>query len=127
MFMLLTKLILADINNISLIAIEEPENSVHPSLFHAYIQIIEQLLNDCKIIITSHSPYIITYLDPSCIRVGINRQAGLAEFFKFKKTGIKALHQDAVDLNMTMGDCLFSMLSDDENDWEQYLECDTNE
>ena len=72
-FMILTRIILANVANVSLIAIEEPENSVHPSLFQAYIQIISQLLDDCKIIITSHSPYIVSYLDPSWIHVGVNK------------------------------------------------------
>ncbi|MCI5622512.1 AAA family ATPase, partial [Anaerostipes sp.] len=40
-FMILTRIILA---NVSLIAIEEPENSVHPSLFQAYIRIMHKCL-----------------------------------------------------------------------------------
>ena len=77
-FMILTKIIVSGISNISLIAIEEPENSVHPGLFKAYMQIISQLLDDCKVIITSHSPYIISYLEPAWIHVGVNRQIGRA-------------------------------------------------
>mgnify|MGYP002959929632 CR=1 FL=1 len=93
-FMILTKIIVSSVSNISLIAIEEPENSVHPGLFQAYIQIISQLLDDCKVIITSHSPYIISYLNPSWIHVGVNRQAGVAEFFSFKKSGQKQLENE---------------------------------
>lgn len=105
----------------------EPENSIHPSLFQSYIQIISQLLDDCKVIITSHSPYIISYLNPSWIHVGVNRQPGIAEFFTFKKSGQRLLQQDAADFKMSMGDYLFSMLADDESDWETYLECDAHE
>lgn len=126
-FMILVKLILADVSNISLIAIEEPENSVHPSLFRAYIQIINQLVDDCRIIITSHSPYIINYLEPSWIYVGINKKPGVADFYTFKKSGQKSLQQDAIRFNMKMGDYLFSLLSDDETDWNEYLECGMDE
>lgn len=126
-FMILTRIILANEGNVSLIAIEEPENSVHPSLFQAYIQIISQLLDDCKIIITSHSPYIVSYLDPSWIHVGINRQPGIAEFFTFKKSGQRLLQQDATDFKMSIGDYLFLMLSDEESNWEDYLECGIHE
>lgn len=126
-FMILTKIIVSSVSNISLIAIEEPENSVHPGLFQAYIQIISQLLDDCKVIITSHSPYIISYLDPSWIHVGMNRKAGVAEFFTFKKSGQKQLENDAAGFNMSMGDYLFSMLADAESNISDYLECDADE
>lgn len=126
-FMILTKIIVSSVNNISLIAIEEPENSVHPGLFQAYIQIISQLLDDCKVIITSHSPYIISYLNPSWIHVGMNRKPGVAEFFAFKKSGQKQLENDAAGFNMSMGDYLFSMLADSESNISDYLECDADE
>lgn len=126
-FMILTKIIVSSVSNISLIAIEEPENSVHPGLFRAYIQIISQLLDDCKVIITSHSPYIISYLNPSWIHVGMNRKAGVAEFFTFKKSGQRQLENDAADFNMSMGDYLFSMLADSESNISDYLECAADE
>ena len=126
-FMILTKIIVSSVNNVSLIAIEEPENSVHPGLFQAYIQIISQLLDDCKVIITSHSPYIISYLNPSWIHVGMNRRPGVAEFFTFKKSSQKQLENDSAKLNMNMGDYLFSMLADSESNISDYLECDIDE
>ena len=126
-FMILARIILSGTSNVSLIAIEEPENSVHPSLFQAYIRIISQLLDDCKIIITSHSPYIVSYLEPSWIHVGMNREPGIAEFFTFKKSGQKLLQQDAESFKMSMGDYLFSLLADPENNLNDYLECDANE
>jgi len=126
-FMILTEIIVSSVSNISLIAIEEPENSVHPGLFQAYIQIISQLLDDCKVIITSHSPYIISYLNPSWIHVGMNRTAGVAEFFNFRKSGQKQLENDAANFNMSMGDYLFSMLADSESNINDYLESGANE
>lgn len=126
-FMILAKIIVSSVSNISLIAIEEPENSVHPGLFQAYIQIISQLLDDCKVIITSHSPYIISYLNSSWIHVGMNRTPGVAEFFAFKKSGQKQLENDASGFNMSMGDYLFSMLADSESNISDYLECDFDE
>ena len=125
--MILTRIILANVANVSLIAIEEPENSVHPSLFQAYIQIVSQLLDDCKVIITSHSPYIVSYLEPSWIHVGVNEQPGIAKFFTFKKSGQRLLQQDAADFKMSTGDYLFSMLADEESNWGEYLECDVYE
>ena len=126
-FMILTKIIVSGISNVSLIAIEEPENSVHPGLFQAYIRIINQLLDDCKVIITSHSPYIVSYLDPAWIHVGLQKNPGVAEFYSFKKSGQKQLQSDAAQFNMGMGDYLFSLLSDSDDSLNTYLECDSDE
>ena len=126
-FMILTRIILAGIGKVSLIAIEEPENSVHPSLFRSYIEIISQLLDDCKILITSHSPYVVSYLDPSWIHVGVNRKPGVAEFFSFKKSGQRLIQREAEDFNMSTGDYLFMLLADEKCNWEEYLECDIYE
>lgn len=126
-FMVLTKIILADIQNISLIAIEEPENSVHPSLLQSYIQIISQISNNCKIIITSHSPYIISYLEPSWIYIGINKKTGIANFFKLSKSGKTMLEKDAQRFKMSTGEYLFSLLSQEDDDIQEYLECDIDE
>ena len=126
-FMILTKIIVSGISNVSLIAIEEPENSVHPGLFQAYIRIINQLLDDCKVIITSYSPYIVSYLDPAWIHVGLQKNPGVAAFYSFKKSGCKQLQSDAAQFNMGMGDYLFSLLSDSDDSLNTYLECDSNE
>lgn len=128
-FMILTKIIMAskDNSNISLIAIEEPENSIHPSLFRIYLQIIGELLNDCKVIITSHSPYIISFLEFNSIYVGMHRKGGVAEFFRFKKNKERMLIGDAESSDMMMGDYIFTLLADDESNIEDYLESDTVE
>lgn len=128
-FMILTKIIMASLEerNISLIAIEEPENSIHPSLFQTYLQIISDLLDDCKVIITSHSPYIISFMDLDSIYVGIHQEDGIAEFHRFKKSKEKMLEDDADSLDMGMGDYIFSMLSDNESEIEGYLECEAVE
>lgn len=123
-FMILTKIVMASLEekNISLIAIEEPENSIHPSLFRTYLQIIADLLDDCKAIITSHSPYIISFMDIDSIYVGIHRSGGIAEFYGFKKSKEKALVDDAESVEMQLGDYIFSLLTDDESEIEVYLE-----
>lgn len=123
-FMILTKIITASVSNISLIAIEEPDNSVYSGLFGAYIRMIRELSAGCKVIITSHSPYFVSCLDPSGIYVGINRKAGVAEFFPFKKSGQKQLVNDAVSLDLRMGEYLFSMLADSESNIRDYLDWD---
>ena len=96
---------------------------MHPGLFQAYLRIINQLLDDCKVIITSHSPYIVSYLEPAWIHVGMNKTPGVAEFFSFKKSGQKQLQIDANQFNMGLGDYLFSLLTDTDESLKNYLEC----
>ncbi|MCI1327636.1 MAG: ATP-binding protein [Lachnospiraceae bacterium] len=126
-FMILTRIILAELSNVSLIAIEEPENSVHPGLLKAYLQIIHQLQGNCRIIITSHSPYIISYLNPKWIYVGVGKKPGIAEFRSFRPNIEKTLLKDAKRFDMSMGDYLFSLISDADGDWNEYLECNADE
>jgi hypothetical protein len=59
--------------------------------------------------------------------VGINSTPGIADFYTFKKSGQKSLQQEADKFDMSMGDYLFSLLSDSETDWTEYLECDRDE
>ena len=95
------------------------------------IQIQNMLLLDIKQLyhkaVSYTHLYIISYLNPSWIHVGVNRQAGVAEFFSFKKSGQKQLENDAAGFDMSIGDYLFSMLADSESNISDYLEFDTDE
>ena len=110
---LLTRIILAEMSNVSLIAIEEPENSIHPSLLNSYIQIIAGLLDESKIVFTSHSPYIINFLSNECIYAGISDSKGSA---KFKKAKMKSLNKAASQVDSLIGDYLFSLISDEHDE-----------
>ncbi|MCW2277571.1 AAA family ATPase [Heliophilum fasciatum] len=129
-FLLLTNIVIADLNNLSLIAVEEPENSIHPSLLQNYLRVLSQLLGDTKIIITSHSPYIIQYLEPQNIYVGLPKPYGVAQFAKIRKSAQKFLFDDASNLEMSTGDYLFELISGTEDDMkilEKYLEFENHE
>ncbi|WP_176786060.1 AAA family ATPase [Desulfosporosinus hippei] len=129
-FLLLTNIIIADLNNLSLIAVEEPENSIHPSLLQNYLRVVTQLLGETRIIITSHSPYIIQYLEPHNVYVGMPGKYGVAQFKRIRMFAQKALINDASNSEMSTGDYLFELLSGTEEDIkmiEQYLETENNE
>ncbi len=124
-FLMLTYALLADIKGLSLIAFEEPENSIHPSLLQSYLIVLNQLANRCRIVIASHSPYILKYLDPSNIYVGIPNEVGLAKFVRVQKSKVKSLLSDADAFDMSTGDYLFDLLGGSKDDIEQlkiYLE-----
>lgn len=124
-FFLLTHLVLAKINNISLIALEEPENCIHPKLLQQLVILMDYLSGDCKIIISSHSPYILDCVNTSNVYVGKPNDYGLADFSKINDRKIYSLYRDAEKYSSSVGQYLFELLSGDELDLEMlfdYLE-----
>ena len=118
-FLMLTFAIIADIKNLAMIAIEEPENSIHPSLLQGYLDVLNQLVQDCKIIITSHSPYVIQYLEPHNIYIGMSSKTGEVDFKRVAPTKVNSLYRDAVEYDRSVGDYIFNLISS--SDSEEYL------
>jgi len=108
-FLTLTTVVNANINQLSVLALEEPENSIHPKLLQNYINILDALSGDCKLVFTSHSPYIIQYIEPSKIVLGLPTKTGLADFRYINKP--KKLMDDAYNSGCNVGDYIFSSLS----------------
>ncbi len=118
-FLMLTAAVIADISGLSLIGIEEPENSIHPSLLQSFLDVISQLVKKCKIIITSHSPYIIQYINPHSIYIACANTTGESSFERIAANKVKILQNDADEYGKTTGDYLFSILSS--ADAKEYL------
>lgn len=112
MFLLLTSAILADIQKISLIAFEELENCVHPYLFQRLLITLSEIITDCRIIVTSHSPYLIQYLDLNNIYIGVPCTEGVAKFNRVKKSMHKTLYKNAREEEVSVGDYIFNLLVD---------------
>lgn len=119
--LLLTFVVLAQINNYDLICIEEPENSIHPGLLRKFLYIISELSGKTKLLFSSHSPYLINYMKPENIYLGIPSNKGFAEFKKLKTNtnAKKRLLKDVLDSNMQLGDYLFDLMSGSEDDIEE--------
>lgn len=110
-FLLLAYAIIADISGISILVIEEPENSVHPSLLKSYIELLNDISGTCSIIIASHSPYVVQYLNPSNVYIGIPNNDGIAKFNKISSKAVKKLYQDTSKFSNSFGDYIFNLLS----------------
>lgn len=108
-FLSLTFALLAEIKGLSAIVFEEPENSIHPSLLQAYLRVLHNLSGKCKIIFTSHSPYMIQYLSPEDIYIGLVCKSGQADFRKISNSN--ALIKRAEKEGQLIGELIFNYIS----------------
>jgi len=109
-FFVLAMTIAAEVNRIPLITFEELENSIHPGLLQKLLIIIDGLTDFTKIILTSHSPYLIQYLDFDRIKIGVPNNKGLAQFKELKKSKFKAILNIAEDAGISIGDVIFDKM-----------------
>jgi len=114
-FLMFTNIILADINNVMLLSFKEIENSIHPSLFQSCLEIINQLSENCKIIITTYSPYILQFANVKNIYIGKPNNKGIAYFSKFNISKVNQLFEDTSKYNTSVGTYIFELLSGDKD------------
>ena len=109
-FFILAFAIAAEINKIPLISFEELENSIHPGLLQKLLIILDGLVTNTSILTSSHSPYLIQYLDIEKIKIGIPNDKGLAVFKEIKKVKFKRLLNIAEEEGISAGDLIFDRL-----------------
>lgn len=118
-FALLTAIVLADIEEYSLICFEELEDSIHPALLQKLLIILSNMIEKCKILITSHSPYLIQFLDIENIYLGVPNNKGIAQFKKLPSSKRSKIYRYIKDMGMSLGDYIFDMYI---NPNEQFLD-----
>lgn len=106
----LAMVLAAEINNIPLVTLEELENSIHPGLLQKFLIILDGLTEKTKVILTSHSPYLIQYLDIDKIKIGIPNSKGLAVFKELKRTKFKKVLNIAEEQGISIGDLIFDKM-----------------
>ncbi len=116
--LLVVMLVAADINKIPLLMFEELENSVHPRLLQNILLTVSALSGDTKVLITSHSPYLVKYLPANKIYIGLPSEKGIADFHTIRPAKVKKLTRQAAAEEITLGEYLFELMLDMEDDSE---------
>lgn len=110
LFFVLAQTVAAELNKIPLITFEELENSIHPGLLQKLLIIVDGLTENTKVIITSHSPYLIQYLDIDKVKIGIPNSKGLAIFKEIKRSRFNKVISIAEEEGISIGDLIFDKM-----------------
>ena len=114
----LTMAMAASMNGVALLMFEELENSVHPRLLQSLLQVVDVLAGDTKVMTTSHSPFLVKYLRPERIYLGLPSPEGVADFRTIRPSKVKKVLQLASGEDTSVGEYLFEMMLDAEADQE---------
>lgn len=120
-FYVLALTLSAEINKIPLLTLEELENSIHPGLLQKLIMVLDGLAEHTKVILTSHSPYLIQYLKIDAIKIGIPNNNGLAVFKEIRKSKFNKAMRVAEEEGVSVGDLIFDEMIEGVNGSSEFL------
>lgn len=123
--LLVLNIVLAPVNEFSVIEFEELESSINPLMLQQLLITISSICEDCSIIITSHSPALLNFLGLESVYIGMSDEGGAATFGRVKKSKRDALVECADDMGIGAGDFIFGLLTGDMaplSDWVEQSE-----
>jgi predicted ATPase len=85
----------------SLLAIEEPEQTIHPGLIGVLMEAFQEAAEKMQLLITTHSPYVLDYFNPSLIRV-VTLSTGETQVSPIKKSQVKTVKEGLMTMSEIM-------------------------
>jgi len=122
---LLAKVFVSGCTGVSFLAVEEMETSIHPRLLKSLVEILVESTEEIRIIVTSHSPFLVQYMKMHQLYLGIPDDTGAATFRKISASKSKNLVNTARNLGVSVGEYLFELMAGDSDSTRilnQYLE-----
>ena len=112
-FWLVANAVFSELCGIGLLGVDEVETSVHPRMMEQLLSSMNEILKDASMIISSHSPYVIQYLKPDAIYIGVPNNDGVARFARICSNKTKSLLKKARGLKTSIGELLFEYMAGD--------------
>ncbi len=122
---LLANAFISSYSKVGIIGIEEIETSIHPKMIRNLLEILTEAIGDASLIVSSHSPYLVQYIKPEKLYIGVPNRGGVATFRKIQKSKLKNIISNARDMELSVGEYLFELISGDSESYEilnNYLE-----
>lgn len=120
---LMARYALAELRGDALIAIDEPENSIHPKQYSAHAQTIAPItMDDRSVLIASHSPFLVQYFDSEDYYIGNPHSGGIADFTRIDRRKIGKLKKDARRYGETPGVYVYDLLSGDDDEIQKLVD-----
>lgn len=112
---LIANVIIAGMGGASCIGIEEIETSIHPKMMRGLLETLNNNLGSTSLLLTSHSPFLIQYLKPEKIYLGVPNEDGVATFKRVKGSKVKSALDTAYNRGLGFGEYLFELMSSEED------------
>ena len=111
---LVANVIIAGAYEAGCIGIEEIETSIHPRMTKDLLETLNENTGAASLLITSHSPFLVQYLKPERIYLGVPNNAGTASFKRISSSRVKDALTAARNRGLGFGEYLFELMSSDE-------------
>lgn len=119
--LLITLCVAAREKGLPLLMIEEPENSVHPRLLENFLLALHDYAGETKVLLTSHSPYLMRYMRACQMYFGLPSDEDVACFARLKETKVKTVTKYASAMELTVGEYMFDFMLDLEQEKDKVL------